>query len=91
MMGLLRSYPSNRWPDWFRLTLLELQPEPAGPFPASYPVTQAGDVRLVPTPGHIAGHLFVLVTTPEVSYFLARRCLVYPGVDAPEAGRWGVH
>ena len=69
--GLIRGYLPNRWPNWFRPTLIELQPEPVGPFPASYPVTQAGDVRLVPTPGHTAGHLSVLVTTPELTYFLA--------------------
>ncbi len=69
--GLLWGYPSNRWPDWFRPTLIELQPEPVEPFPASYPVTQAGDVRFVPTPGHTAGHLSVLVTTPDLTYFLA--------------------
>lgn len=69
--GRLRGYPSNRWPDWFRPTLIELQQEPVGPFPASYPVTQAGDVRFVPTPGHTAGHLSVLVTTPDLTYFLA--------------------
>lgn len=69
--GLLRGYPSNRWPDWFRPRLIELQPESVGPFPASYPVTQAGDVCFVPTPGHTAGHLSVLVTTPDLTYFLA--------------------
>ncbi|MCL4299555.1 MAG: N-acyl homoserine lactonase family protein [Anaerolineae bacterium] len=69
--GRLRGYPSHRWPDWFRPTLIELQPEPVGPFPTSYPVTQAGDVRFVPTPGHTAGHLSVLVTTPDLTYFLA--------------------
>jgi glyoxylase-like metal-dependent hydrolase (beta-lactamase superfamily II) len=71
VMGRLRGYPSHCWPDWFRPTLIELRPEPVGPFPASYAVTQAGDVRLVPTPGHTAGHLSVLVTTPDLTYFLA--------------------
>jgi N-acyl homoserine lactone hydrolase len=69
--GWLRGYLSNRWPGWFRPTVIELQTDPVGPFPASYPVTQAGDVRFVPTPGHTTGHLSVLVTTPNLTYFLA--------------------
>lgn len=35
-----------------------------GPFPASYPLTDAGDVLLVPTRGHTFGHLSVLVEQP---------------------------
>ncbi len=69
--GLLRGYLSNRWPDWFNPTLVEMQPQPAGPFPNSYPVTAAGDVRFVPTPGHTPGHLSVLATTSGLTYFLA--------------------
>ncbi len=70
-MGLLRGYPSNRWPRWFRPTLIDMQPELIGPFPSSYRITQAGDVHFVPTPGHTVGHLSVIVTTPEVTYLLA--------------------
>jgi len=70
-LGLVRGYPSYRWPRWFNPTLTDMQPQPVAPFPDSYPVTQAGDVRFVPTPGHTAGHLSVLVTTSEVNYFLA--------------------
>ncbi len=70
-MGLVRGYPSNRWPSWFNPTLIDMQAEPFTPFPSSYCVTQAGDVRFVPTPGHTAGHLSVVVTTSTVTYFLA--------------------
>ena len=70
-MGLVRGYLPNRWPRWFDPTLIDMQPEPVAPFSGSYSVTQAGDVRFVPTPGHTAGHLSVLVTTAEVNYFLA--------------------
>ena len=48
-----------------------MRPEPVLSFPASYPVTRAGDVRFVPTPGHTGGHLSVVVTTPDRVYFLA--------------------
>jgi glyoxylase-like metal-dependent hydrolase (beta-lactamase superfamily II) len=71
VMGLVRGYPSNRWPHWFRPTLIDMQPEPIGPFSNSYRVTQSGDVYFIPTPGHTAGHLSVLVTTPTVAYLLA--------------------
>jgi glyoxylase-like metal-dependent hydrolase (beta-lactamase superfamily II) len=48
-----------------------MRPQPFGPFPGSYPVTQAGDVRFVPTPGHTPGHLSVAVTTQDVTFLLA--------------------
>ena len=69
--GLLRGYPSNRWPDWFSPTLIDMQAQPSGPFPNTYPLTSTGDVRFVPTPGHTPGHLSVVVTAPQVTYFLA--------------------
>ncbi len=70
-LGMIRGFLPNRWPRWFHPTLLDMQPEPFGPFPSSYRVTQAGDVHFVPTPGHTPGHLSVVVTTPDVTYFLA--------------------
>ena len=69
--GLLRGYPSNRWPHWFNPTLIDMQPEPVSTFSANYQVTRAGDVRFVPTPGHTIGHMSVIVTTPDITYFLA--------------------
>ena len=70
-LGVARGYPSNRWPDLFNPKLVEVGPEPIGPFLGSYPVTQGGDVSLIPTPGHTAGHLSVVVRTPDITYFLA--------------------
>jgi glyoxylase-like metal-dependent hydrolase (beta-lactamase superfamily II) len=81
--GLLRGYPSNRWPRWFNPTLIDMQPEPVSSFPASYQVTRAGDVRFVPTPGHTSG-IVVVVTLPDLTYFWGRR-LVYTGFDACRA------
>jgi N-acyl homoserine lactone hydrolase len=69
--GLLRGYPSNRWPRWFNPTLIDMQPEPISTFPTSYPVTRAGDIRFVTTSGHTVGHLSVVVETSEITYFLA--------------------
>src|SRR6266498_2076253 len=70
-LGLLRGFLPNRWPRWFHPTLIDMQPEPLGPFASSYRVTQADDVHFVPTPGHTPGHLSVVVTTADVTYVLA--------------------
>ncbi len=70
-LGLVRGFLSNRWPRWFSPTLVDMQAQPIGPFPGSYPVTETGDVRFLPTPGHTVGHLSVIVTSPRVTYFLA--------------------
>jgi N-acyl homoserine lactone hydrolase len=70
-MGKLRGYLPDRWPDWFAPRLLDLAAEPFGPFPASAPLTDAGDVRLVATPGHTNGHMSVVLAEEEGFVFLA--------------------
>ncbi len=45
------------WPDWFRPALYDLEPEPYGAFSHSHAVTERGDVRIVPTPGHSPAHV----------------------------------
>jgi glyoxylase-like metal-dependent hydrolase (beta-lactamase superfamily II) len=69
--GLVRGYLPNRWPSWFAPHLIDFAPQPFGPFPSSYSLTQAGDVVLVPTMGHTAGHLSVIVHDGSESTFLA--------------------
>jgi glyoxylase-like metal-dependent hydrolase (beta-lactamase superfamily II) len=69
--GQLRGYLSNHWPVWFAPRLIQYRPEPVGPFPESYALTEAGDVFLVPTPGHTAGHLSVLVRLADRTIFFA--------------------
>jgi N-acyl homoserine lactone hydrolase len=71
LAGRVRGYPSNRWPDWFDPTLIDLSGAPFGSFPASLPVTKAGDVTLVPAPGHTPGHIAVVVDEGAQSVFLA--------------------
>src|SRR5439155_25406512 len=51
LWGQLRGYPNKRWPAWFEPTVLDLEPEPVGPFAQSLRLTEAGDVTLVPVPG----------------------------------------
>ena len=69
--GRMRGYLSNHWPAWFSPRLIEFRPEPFGNFPESYALTQAGDVRLVSTPGHSGGHLSVIFKHDGLSYFFA--------------------
>lgn len=71
LAGRVRGYLPNRWPEWFRPTLVDARPEPFGPFPERYPVTSAGDVRIVPTPGHTAGHASVVVDEGDRVIFFA--------------------
>jgi glyoxylase-like metal-dependent hydrolase (beta-lactamase superfamily II) len=70
--GRLRGYVANkRWPAWFEPTLLDLEPQPFGPFPQSLRLTEAGDVILVPVPGHTPGQIGVLVDEGDHTVFLA--------------------
>ena len=69
--GRINGYLPNRWPEWFDPHLIDFAPQPFGPFPSSYTLTQAGDVVLVPTMGHTAGHLSVIVQDGNMSIFLA--------------------
>ena len=56
---------------WFAPHLIDFAPQPFGPFPISYPLTRAGDVLLVPTPGHTSGHYSVIVLEEEHALFFA--------------------
>jgi N-acyl homoserine lactone hydrolase len=70
--GRLRGYVANKhWPTCFNPTVLELEPEPYGPFPQSLRLTEAGDVTLVPLPGHTPGQIGVLVDEGDQTVFLA--------------------
>src|SRR5215216_2085332 len=59
MRGRARGFLPQHWPQWFSPTLVEPGRRPFGPFPASTALTAAGDVHLLPTPGHTPGHLSV--------------------------------
>lgn len=57
--GRLRGYLPHRWPDWFAPSFVRFKPEPFGPFTEGLTLTRAGDVHLLPTPGHTGGHMSV--------------------------------
>jgi glyoxylase-like metal-dependent hydrolase (beta-lactamase superfamily II) len=69
--GMLQGYLPNRWPDWFAPKSIPFDSKAFGPFEESYAVTEAGDVVIVPTPGHTPNHVSVIVKIEGVSYFLA--------------------
>ncbi|MGH2947509.1 MAG: N-acyl homoserine lactonase family protein [Solirubrobacteraceae bacterium] len=70
-VGRVRGYLNNRFPDWFAARGIDFAADPVGPFPESFALTAAGDVRLVPVPGHTAGQLAVIVEDERGSIFLA--------------------
>ena len=69
--GQVQGYLPQHWPEWFHPTLIDATQDAVGPFAGSYAITRAGDVRMIPTPGHTPGHHSVIVTTPELTYFIA--------------------
>src|SRR5215207_7713144 len=70
LRGRLRGYVNRPWPAWFSPTVIDLAPARFGPFPASRTLTAAGDVTLVPVPGHTPGQLAVVVEDGDHSVFL---------------------
>ena len=69
--GTMAGALPRRWPRWFDPDRLELSGPPAGPFERTHPLTSDGRVFAVPTPGHMPGHLSLVVRADDVSYFLA--------------------
>jgi N-acyl homoserine lactone hydrolase len=71
LRGAILGYLPNRWPKWFQPEPLVWRPFRFGPFKRSAPLTKAGDVVAVPTPGHTPGHLSVVVRDGEDQIMLA--------------------
>jgi N-acyl homoserine lactone hydrolase len=69
--GRMRGYMNNRFPSWFDPEVVELSPAPYGPFPETMALTRAGDVRIVPLPGHTPGHLGVAVEDGDAVVLVA--------------------
>jgi N-acyl homoserine lactone hydrolase len=70
-MGKLRGYLPHRWPDGFAPRMIDFRPDPFGPFDQSVALTAAGDVRIVPTPGHTGGHVSVVLAEEHGFVFFA--------------------
>jgi N-acyl homoserine lactone hydrolase len=59
LRGSVRGFLPQRWPESFAPTLIEHHDGPFESFADSTALTQAGDVHLIPTPGHTPGHMSV--------------------------------
>lgn len=69
--GMFMGCLPQRWPIWLRPDLVDMDGPAIGPFGASHPVTRDGRIALVPTPGHMTGHVSVIVRDDDVTYFIA--------------------
>jgi N-acyl homoserine lactone hydrolase len=69
--GAILGYLPNRWPSWFDPQPFAWQSPAYGPFARSTPITEAGDVIAVPTPGHTPGHVAVIVRDGDQDIVLA--------------------
>lgn len=69
--GGMFSRRTTRLPAWFNPKPLTVDNQPFGAFPYSFPITRAGDVVAVPTPGHTGGHISVVATHDGIAYFMA--------------------
>jgi len=69
--GALLGYLPKRWPSWFDPQPLSWQEACCGPFAHTAPITNAGDVIAVPTPGHTPDHVSILAQDGERQIMLA--------------------
>jgi len=69
--GPLTGYLPQHWPNWFTPTPIRFEKTALRAFKYTYPVTTSGDVMVIPTPGHTAAHISVLVKQEDCYYLLA--------------------
>lgn len=62
---------TNTLPKWFDPQPMIFEADSSLPFERAYPLTKAGDVIAVPTPGHTGGHTSVIARIDGISYFMA--------------------
>ena len=62
---------AHRRPLPFTPHLIDYPHAPPWPFPGAYTLTRAGDVHIVPTPGHSPGHQSVIVQAGDLALFIA--------------------
>jgi len=70
-LGKVNGYLPHRWPKWFAPKPIAFETEPVGTFDDVQYLTGAKDVMIVPTPGHTASHVSVIVEDEGISFFLA--------------------
>ncbi|MEQ6898843.1 N-acyl homoserine lactonase family protein [Microbacterium sp. KR10-403] len=60
----------QHWPHGFHPELLRQTGPALGPWDATYPITSDGRIVAVPTPGHVPGHICVVVFADDATYLL---------------------
>ena len=71
LIGRIEGFLPTRWPEWFSPHFIDFTPQTFGTFPASFSLTKAQDVFIVPTNGHTANHVSVIIQDENASIFLA--------------------
>jgi glyoxylase-like metal-dependent hydrolase (beta-lactamase superfamily II) len=71
LSGRMAGYLNWRWPKGFTPTLVDFDSGSYHNFASSQMVTRAGDIRLLPTPGHSLGHMSVVVEQSDHILFVA--------------------
>src|SRR5699024_8225472 len=70
----LQGCAPQHWPENFKPKMLEFTEEPVGPWKKSGKITTDGKVVAVPTPGHVPGHIPLVVygdnDGTQTTYFL---------------------
>lgn len=69
--GEILGYLPQRWPSWFEPRAIEWRASRNAAFLGSAPLTRAGDVTAIRTPGHTPNHLSVLVNLGDTDVLLA--------------------
>lgn len=64
-----RSVP-GQWPKDFKPEILQPIGGPIGPWNQSYPVTQDGKIVPIHTPGHVLGHISLIVYGKDATYLV---------------------
>lgn len=60
----------SAWPAGFTPSLLKPTGPAIGPWSYSYPITEDGKILGVDTPGHVPGHISLIIIDEDVTYFL---------------------
>ncbi len=71
LRGTLDGALPKHWPGWFDPEKIGFTGPADGPFVRTHPLTRDGRVFAVETPGHMKGHLSLVVRAPGTTYFLA--------------------
>lgn len=71
LKGRMNGYLNQRWPRDFAPTMVDFSDGSFGCFAGHSKLTNAGDVTLIPTPGHSPGHLSVVLKEGDTNIMFA--------------------